>query len=201
MNKLKDREAFRLVDAIVFIAATAFAFATIRAVSRVPSSLVFYTPYSTMVFDPPVLERLKDASFLTSVISALLIAWSVALLFSGSWRRNRGLRDILSNPGLVACVVALAVLPLAIVLLFTITIAITLPQGALFELPDGAAAGMSINAVLDFLKRKVGVCVMIAWTALALGRSWSKPSDWVEWAGLAIGSCWIAIWFSTLAFG
>ncbi len=201
MKKMGNREALRLVDAIVLIAATAFALAAIRAVSQAPMSWVMFTPYSTIVFDPPLVQRLKDASFLTSTLSALLMAWSVALLVCGLWRRERRFRDILSSPGLMACAVALGVLPWSIVILSTIRIEITLPKGASFQLPEGMWPGMAIDGVLGFLKRKVGVCVMIAWTALALGRSLWKPSGWVEWAGLAIGSGWIAVWLSTLAFG
>ncbi len=108
---------------------------------------------------------------------------------------------IFSRPGLLACAWSVVVLPCVTAYLPTIRTEISVPEGAPLQLPEGMATGMIITKVLDFLKQKVGVCVMIAWVTLAASRSWRKPIGWIEWTGLAIGIAWIAIWLASLAVG
>jgi hypothetical protein len=198
MTKPDERESFRIIDIVMMVAATALALAAIRTDSQVqdwmipfPGTVAFYGP-------PPLGNLLRNGSFLSGAAAALLMAWSTVLLWC-AWRRGRrrvGL--IVERPGLLACAVAVLVMPWVFFLPMTIEIA--MPKGGrvrVHELPPGLFA----DHILGFLKRKVGACVIMAWVALVACRKWRKPIGMVEWSGLAIGLGWIATWLAYLALG
>jgi hypothetical protein len=195
MTKPEEREAFRIIDMVALIAATALGLAAIRAYATAPTwlgasagTIYGYNPSSRASF-------LKDGYFLSGSASALLLAWSFALLWCG-WRQGqRRVGKIVERPGLLACSVAILIVPFYF--FFPITFEIAAPRGADVLFPE-MTVGFAIGLFLGFLRHKVGACVLLAWVALVACQNWRKPHGWVEWAGLAVGIGWISIWLTHL---
>jgi hypothetical protein len=154
-----------LADAMILVAVTAAGFATARACLRAMPGL-----------DPAFAVR----------VSAVFVALALTIaLIPLRLRRPRPRRPA-RQPGMIACCAV------------SLALAFILAEQANHWLkPEPGPASSepyyrTINLVFNLLRLDLySPAVAGAWLALALSGRWRPARDWLDWAGLALGVCWI----------
>jgi hypothetical protein len=206
MTKPDDREAFRLVDSMILLAATAVGLASWRYQFGTPSSFAPVVGPASVSF-VPVYPGGTPGS-LAIAASLMLSAWSPALLICAYRRSPRGIGAIERRRSLFACMIATVVA--TSFLGWNVSYAwakgwpvFNNPMGwnenpvkpHVIETPDGRSLlfqrDLFAEYVLPKLSRRVGPAILLSWLVLALVRCERKPIGWVDRAGMILALAWI----------
>jgi hypothetical protein len=121
--------------------------------------------------------------------TTLLTAWSWATVLLGLKRPRAAMRRLMSRPGHAACVVAsLVSLPTA--LLFSLAY---LVHHVMVRPPFDPASVVVVSSIAT------GPAISASWCIMALSRRWRSETDWIEWLGRVLATCWMLA-FLAMAF-
>ena len=205
---------FSLLDAFVFVAATAAAFGIMRSLSDVGWIFCGFITVGKYGEDnspwysaPPVFEArsrigpLKPrwlgppmywSRNLAYWSTPMLTTWTLATLSLGDWKWRR----IARRPGSAA----------GLGMLLAVVASLTLwPHFLIRGANPGPPRIVGLNwsqwwpAIWTRLPRTAGFGVVVAWSVLALGGRWAPTPDWHDRLGRALGVSWIAIASSVVA--
>jgi len=193
------RRRFRLVDAMILVAATAVACGVIERISRVTDGQVSWlalagelpklfraTSSHGSSFEHPI-DFLVGATLLSALLAMPFVAmWTLALIPIRLLGPRPRFRRLARQPGMMAtCAfgVAMAFLGLQIVV------------PAPFY---GWEAVPMLGSALDtfgvcFAASYFGLAVLVSWMTLLVGRRWRAESSWVDRFGRAVGVFWIVV--------
>jgi hypothetical protein len=184
---------FTLFDGMVFVAATAVAFASY--------------PRSPLEYFPAFLEQIREAwsrnpslhgslfSFLVTLeyifwLPQMVLAfWTLALVGLRLLPPRPRLRRLARQPGTIASCVASSVLlivEISLALILLATLRTNSPQQHIwFYVMSGDG--------FRVMTAKVGFAVAAAWLTLALSGRWRAEPDWVDRMGRFMGAFWIGL--------
>ena len=204
MATTKDRSApkrkFRLLDAMILVAATAAGCAMMQGISRVTDGEISWSTISESWEDyreTPNLAELMDliepGIVALTLTMPLLIVWTLALIPSGFISPRPRFRRLMRQPGMI---VPFAVLLMLGLLGLPMVIAISM-NGAAILLEAGLYEGLPV-----YLLPIGGMLVAASWMTLILGRRWRAEPNWIDRLGRALGTYWImagvvvaSLWF------
>jgi hypothetical protein len=184
---------FGLLDGMILIAATAAGLALGRALG--PPAVWPGRPAALLVAPAggwTVGEIALRAATAWAPAIPCLVAWTFGVLALELRRPRPPWRQLVSQPGLVAQVVAVLTL---------VVHAAVLLDAAWFDGRFGYASparlqAVALNAAL-LLAHRVGWSVIVAWTALALSGRWTSGSAWPERVGRLVGVGWVVSFLLT----
>lgn len=187
---------FRLLDAMILVAAT--------AVGCAGTNVLFANPDPNAIFTWRVFSELKDALFegrdtemrsmaavmlcgeILGVCSPIVAAWCVALIVLRWIGPRPRWRRLAREPGLVAC--CASTLSLVVLGGHGIIYALGLRYQTLIDfIDDPVGLGLILSTMI------IGMAVLAAWMTLLLGGRWRAEPTWIDRLGRAIGVYWIVV--------
>jgi hypothetical protein len=191
------RRRFRLLDAMILVAATALGCALVQWTSRVHGSafswrsicegsqgLLGQFPRKDWV---TFAAEVAQLGIMTSVATMPLVA-TLALLPIRVIGPRPSLRRLARQPGMMAtCAVGVTI---AFVGLFLVAAAPGAQTGV-FTVPDKSA----VVAML-FLPMFAGCALLVSWITLLVSRRWRAEPSWVDRLGRSTGVFWIVAGFA-----
>jgi len=176
MNDVRPPTRFSLAYILLFVVATAFGLAGLRAVH----DNNFFTKggYQNAPRARMEVERVAVYS------SPVLIAWTFLALFQVLWRPWPSLRSAVGQPGFVACIAAVAAM---------IDAALYFVARAIKD--KGVPPNYSVsyfNATVT-LTETAGMIVIGAWLALVLAGRGRPGLSWPDRFACLVGLCWLFI--------
>jgi hypothetical protein len=186
-NPASIRRRFRLLDAMILVAATALGFGAIGWFAKAAElSLQDVSDAVSEVF--PKQGRPISAQLVVGVcamggaiVTPLFAAWALALLSIRLISPRPRLRRLASQPGMMA--VCSSIMVLAVLGLFFICV--ILVSGGL------SRAEEAVEYTFYSLPVLFGLTVAASWMSLLVGRRWRAERSWVDRAGRALGCVWI----------
>jgi hypothetical protein len=175
---------FRLSDGMVFVAATAVAFAIYRnGLSPGINFTTFVITGEFLIF------------FWMHQIVPFPAMWSLALFAIVAFDRSTPRRRKLRHAGSVACcaaVVALALTTLVASAFYTLHF-----LEEIQVIPRIFSHGRNAHAMPPFanapMEEIVGAAVLGAWSVMAATGRWKSQPSWIDRMGRALGIVWIAL--------
>jgi hypothetical protein len=158
-----------ILDGIILIAASAVGLALARAGSL---SLGWGT-------HPGSISRLADG---TRLASCLVLAWTVAFLPIRSRAPRPPWREVLRQPGAVACCAACLSVVIGAIAVIPLVVS-ALSKTAPFLVQNIAVSVLS--------NQNIAHSVAAAWMALALSGVGRGDGGWVDRMGMALGTFWL----------
>jgi hypothetical protein len=182
------RRRFRLIDAMILVAATALASGLMLGMEQISRGQISWRDLPGLFdFHPRIFGSGKHDPTIDVFVSAAFLVTLLALPFAAMWTlalipiRLTGprprFRRLARQPGIVAAFSA--ALALAIV---GIQVGIVLWKDS-----ESPFAMLALAAVPAY----PGLAVLIAWMTLLVGRRWRAEPSWVDRLGRALGAFWI----------
>ena len=168
------RRRITLLDLLILIAATAAGLALLRVCIRGLGA-------QTLSRRPGALT----GSCITTAVtyaSALLAPWSLVLLILNLRGPRLSFHRLARGPGFIACAAATTGV--------TLYLTVSLAQSAMGKLTLNAGSMWRITETFAIY---ASLMVAGSWLALGLGARWRAETDWVGWAGRALGIGWIGL--------
>jgi hypothetical protein len=168
------RRRITLLDLLILIAATGAGLALQRICIR--------------GLEAQTLSRRPGAltiSYITASVtyaSALLAPWSLALIILSLRGPRPTFHRLARGPGFIACAAATSGI--------TLYLTVCLAQSAMGKLTFNAASTWRITETFAIY---ASLMVAGSWLTLALGARWRMETNWVGWAGRALGIGWISL--------
>lgn len=177
--------ALRLLDIMALVAAVAIGFAISRA-SWMP---VLFSPGS------PLSHRLLGIYWL---IVPYVLCLTAAVLLIQLRRPRPPFAELVSRPGMAACVAASAVIAVRLAWASAadfwgtpgrMHVEIHTPGVFAWSMVDRAPWVTFVGGLGD----RTGCAVMGVWLVLLLSRRWRAEPTWADRAGRAVGGCWLVL--------
>jgi hypothetical protein len=182
--RLRSARAFRLVDIMVLVAATAVAFALYR------QGIVGGIPFTTLGFfwEPWLFYWMHQLVPFPAI-------WSLTVFGLISFDRATPRRRRFRDAGAVACCSAVVVLAIT-TLIGTAFYLIHVFEDYQF-IPKVLSHGRNRHATPPFgntpSEEFIGAAVLGAWAVMAAAGRWRVGRSWLDWMGFALGIAWIAL--------
>jgi hypothetical protein len=178
------KRPFRLVDGMVFVAATALAFAIFR--QGLASGVAFST------FGGSLEQWLF---YWMRQVIPFPAMWSLGLLAIAVFDRSSSRRRTLRQAGSVACCAAVVALAITTVIASTFYALHALEEIQI--IPRIFTHGRNAHAMPPFANAPmgeiVGAAVLGSWSVMAATGRWRVPRSWIDWAGCFLGIFWISL--------
>jgi len=191
-----SRRRFRLIDAMILVAATATALGVVEWVSCASDGELSWSALleewrsieqsatDGKGFD---LEAVADwGSILALLTLPLAVSWTAALTFIRLLGPRPPLSRVARQPGLAAT--GAATLALLFVGLHGIGVSLTFGWEAALEL-------ILLQGSFLLAMTSPGPAVAAAWLVLAVTRRWKAERSWIDRLGRAVGVCWVVAAF------
>jgi hypothetical protein len=163
-----------LLDVMVFVAMAASGIASLRG----------FTPDGFLT-NRALLHPIRYRLVAPLLPCGLVWTLAVLLLRLGPARPPR--RYLGRQPGTVACVAAVSVAVAGATALLLVMIASFYTGGA-----DIALTGWFLPHFLEGMSPYMGFGVLVAWTMLAVNKSWRPEPSWIDRMGRIMGLFWVA---------
>jgi hypothetical protein len=124
-----------------------------------------------------------DVTDWVSVCSPMLLAIAAGLIVAGIVPRRRRLSELCRTPGFTASWAAMLVLAFEVVTKFAVKDPPSSYMAFLLECFNYDSS--------QYMVEQVGFGVSIAWTTLAMARSWRAEPTWLDRSGRVLGGIWI----------
>ncbi len=174
---------FRLGDIMVFVAATAAAFAIFRGLSPGINFTTFGGFGEQWLF------------IWMHQIVPFPAMWSLALFAIVAFDRGTPRRRKLRHAGTVACCAAVVALALTTLVASTFYMLHFLEE--IRVIPKIFSHGRNAHALPPFantpMEEIVGAAVLGAWSAMAASGRWKSQPSWIDRTGRVLGVIWIAL--------
>ena len=182
--KPPDRRPFRLVDGMVFVASTAFAFATYqKGLAPGPNFVTFGGGGERWLF------------YWMHHIIPFPAMWSLGLVAIAAFDRSRSPRRRLRPAGIAGCAAAVVVLALTTLIASTFYALHTLEE--LQIIPKIFTHLRNTHEVPPFanapMEELVGSAVLGAWCLLAASGRWQAERSWIDRSGRFLSIVWIGL--------
>lgn len=133
----------------------------------------------------------------TQILPPFLVAWSVATLALRMVRPRPGLRDLLVQPGVVACVVGIAATGVGIATMIQENVRVIV----VFESDEGEPPFDGVRtSPFYILDRAFPIAapyaafgMIVAWGILGVSRRLKPEPTWIDRFGRAIGVLWVVV--------
>jgi hypothetical protein len=190
VTRASIRRRFRLLDAMILVAATAIGFGAIGWLARLSGVSVLDARDEVSETLPQQGRQITAEAIATfcamgaGLVTPLIAAWALALIPIRLISPRPRWRRLASQPGTMAVcssVVVLAALGLLI------TCALLVPGGGY----DASVVAAFAEGTLVLSPVFFGLTVAATWMSLLLGRRWRAERSWVDRAGRALGCFWI----------
>jgi hypothetical protein len=184
------RRRFRLVDAMILVAATAIGCGTIDLLSRATvgglSPLDGFDEVREFFHQSPGEIGGEGVAYFFAMISVLVspivAAWTLALLPIRLIDPRPRWRRVACQPGMMAaCASAFAIAGIGLLIC-----------GLVLVCGSKSDAGLIVESAHGSAPMFVGLAVSISWMTLLVGRRWRAERSWVDRFGRAVGCFWIA---------
>jgi hypothetical protein len=175
----KRGRKFSILDGMIVVAATAISFAWTRSEIQ-----------HILRFQVGIPAGIRFSLWIPIPIPSLVSA-TIAVLVLRSRRPRPRWRQLVYQPGTVACAGIILVAALQAVL-FALALGLNQIPALSF---DRSAIGPQIHPALLHSAANWGLAVIGVWLALVCVRRWRAEDSWIDRAGRIIGSCWIAMYF------
>ena len=192
------RRRFRLLDAMILVAATALGFAITQWIGHATDGEVSWgalreefrecvDQYTGKVCLGVTQEAAILGLMTAWLIMPLAAMWTLALIPIRLLGPRPRLRRLARQPGIVAtCAAGVTIVFLGL----CVMVAALLAEPAVIDLLSVSTSGAWFCAPMF-----VGWSVLISWTSLLVGRRWRAEATWVDRMGRAAGLCWIVTGF------
>ncbi len=186
-----SQRPFRIADAMVLIAALFVALAWDRAAVLRTLAEVLYRLKSLFHLSFSFWGFAFDTAAVVLLLIPFLVVGSLSVLALRLQRPRPGLRQLLQQPGAVACALAtLAIVPAGIMVLVT-------------HFFSGRPLAYAWARAVDDLKPEsltvvaalIGFAVLVAWIVMRSKRQWRPEASWIDGFGRLLGWGWIAMIF------
>jgi hypothetical protein len=178
------KRPFRLVDGMVFVAATAVAFTIFRqGLAGGPAFTTFGGNLERWLF-----------TWMRQVVPFPAM-WSLALLAIAVFDRSSSRRRTIRQAGTVACCAAVVALALTTLIASAFYGLHTLEE--IKVIPRIFTHGRNSHAMPPFadapMEEIVGAAVLGAWSVMVATGRWRVPRSWIDWTGCLLGIFWISL--------
>jgi hypothetical protein len=184
------RRRFRLLDAMILVAATAAGCVAMRWVVRKTDGAISWAAlYEAREYLPRnPQDFLRVSSYIAAgLLLPLVTVWTLALIPLRLLAPRLRFRRLARQPGMMAAwasCVTLVFLGLQVLL-----VALILGRG-------DAADLLEPDSIIASVPMFVALAVSASWITLLLGRRWRADSDWIDRFGRALGVFWIVAGFA-----
>lgn len=191
-----SRRRFRLLDAMILVAATAMGLGVVEWVSCAsdgelswPAALEDWRSIEQSAADGSGinLEAVANWGFILALLTLpLAVSWTAALTFIRLLGPRPSLSRVARQPGFAAT--GAATLALLFAGLQGIGVALTFGWQAALEL-------IIVQGSFLLVMTSPGPAVAAAWLMLAVTRRWKAERSWIDRLGRAVGVCWLVAAF------
>jgi hypothetical protein len=197
MQAASPRRRFRLLDAMILVAATAAGCALSQPVSH---ALVGDLSWETLpeIWNPPYRSSLTDwdvleerAILVACLTMPLVFVWTLALIPIRLVGPRPPFRRLTRQPGMMAaCATMMAIAFIGLQFAAGLTV---IGWDSTCELVLGYSSA--------FVPTLIGLAVSVSWMTLLVGRRWRAEPSWVDRLGRALGVFWILSAFAVIVLG
>jgi hypothetical protein len=187
-SRVSPRRRFRLLDAMILVAATAFASGLMLLMEQITQGQISWSALPALFeSDSRIFGSAKHEQMIYLFVSAAFLVTLLALPFAAMWTlalipiRLTGprprFRRLSCQPGMMAAIsagVALALVGMQTAVVF-------------WQASDNPYAIVALAGVPVY----PGLAVLIAWITLLVGGRWRGEPSWVDRLGRALGIYWI----------
>jgi hypothetical protein len=192
-----DQRRFRVLDAMILVAATALGCGALEWLGRETDGEVVWTAvydgtrelfHQSPGGDWPIGEETLELCLLTAWLTTPLVAmWTLALIPIRLLGPRPRIRRLARQPGMMStCASGVTIV---LVGLFALVEALAVELRG-FKGPVRSAEWAPIVPML------LGLAVLVSWTTLLIGRRWRAEPSWVDRLGRATGVFWIVVAFA-----
>jgi hypothetical protein len=193
MTMAADKRRFRLLDAMIMVAATAAGCALLVGIDHFTqgevscsavyrSSQELFGDWPAGDWEAAVAETAELALLIACLLMPVAAIWTLALVSISFTGPRPPLRRLARQPGVIAvCAAGLSIVCVGFDLLM---VALSAHMKIFGQI---AAATVLVPVVPMF----IGWGVLIAWSTLLLGRRWRAEPIWIDRLGRATGVFWI----------
>jgi hypothetical protein len=171
MNQAATPRRFTLLDGMFLVAVTAIGLGWNRL-----SMKDFETYNFPWMRVSPLLRSFNLSMW---VLVPHLSLWTLAILALGLRRPPNQLSEVVTRPGMAACVAA------ALAITFDLAWYIPFKMGH----PGGILPGIMMIRCIDTVTFAIGG----AWAVLAVGSLWKAERHWIDRAGRVLGVAWVIV--------
>jgi hypothetical protein len=187
-NPAAKGRRFRILDAMILVAATAIGFAASEWLSRETNGYLSFWGffqgvwgyYSESTAEVGVAQFVYPCSMVAYLMSPIVAMLTLALIPIRLFSPRPRWRRIASQPGMIAaCAAGLALVGIGL-LISGVALAAGIEDAGRWMLESSF-----------FLPMFLGMAVVTSWMTLLFGRRWRAERSWVDRFGRAIGCYWV----------
>jgi hypothetical protein len=194
--RMKSARKLTVLDAMILVAATAAALAVMR--SQWPTHLGIQDAYTDSTHALRLSNLLMIIRNHLYFASYMIAMWTLSCLILRLRQPRPALRLLTRETGMVACVAAVIVLAIRMMINFGSMISVLAIDGVY------SVAGLTVldlfpNELIS-IPSEIGCAVTAAWIIQAISGRWRCEPNWIDRVGRSTGAFWIATipfsWFS-----
>jgi hypothetical protein len=174
---MKPTRRFNVADAMILIAATAVALASVQFQGLPWILAEKWFPPKDNALHPP-----EDGD-LAALISSLLVAWSIAVVILRFQRPRPSRRRLFIQPGFMACATACAMMAM---------LCLDEYRDHIFVYRTFTAPYVQYAVAINY-RISISFATAGIWLLMLICRRWHAQPSWIDRAGRVVGACWIIL--------